>query len=373
MIKPIELSVVTDEGNYPIHIGENLLHDQKLLEKFIKSKEIMIVSNPTVAQHYLAALRNVYTSYQCDYCLLPDGEAYKNLSSWQGILDNLVTQKHHRDTTIIALGGGVVGDMAGFAAACYQRGVAFLQMPTSLLAQVDAAIGGKTGVNHVMGKNLIGAFHQPQAVIIDLKTLATLPDREYRAGIAEIIKIALICDQRFFCELEQKIAALLAREPLTLQYVVARACALKISLIAKDVTETAEQRILLNLGHTFAHAIEQALGFEHWLHGEAVAVGLMAAAKLSEIYGYLEPALTQRIHGLLHQAHLPTTLPPESDQHAIFSAIKKKKKILSKQIRFILLRNIGEAMVSDTVTHQNVLHVLRQLGCSSSNRGTPTG
>ena len=279
------ITIDLGERSYPIYIGENIASDGALFAKHIVSRQTLVVSNETVAALYLEPITKALRNYQCDVLLLPDGEQYKNLTVLNKIFDMLLEKKHQRSTTLLALGGGVICDMTGFAAACYQRGVAFIQIPTTLLAQVDASIGGKTAVNHSLGKNMIGAFHQPRCVIVDINTLQSLPDREYRAGVAEIIKAALICDAEFFVWLEQNSAKILAKDKVALVYAIARACEIKASIVAADETETEGVRALLNLGHTFGHAIEQVFGYGQWLHGEAVAMGLVLAADLSVALG----------------------------------------------------------------------------------------
>lgn len=263
------------------------------------------------------------------------------------ILNKLITNNHHRDTTLIALGGGIVGDLTGFVAACYQRGVDFIQLPTTLLAQVDSSIGGKTAVNHPYGKNLIGAFYQPKAVITDLNTLNTLPPREFNAGIAEIIKVALICDKEFFIDLEENIACLLQRDLNYLQATVKRACEIKRDIINADEKEKTGQRVLLNLGHTFGHAIEQLLGYGYWLHGEAVAVGLVLAAELSCYLGLISSYEVNRIRELLKKIPLPTQLPKEIAQDSLLIAMYRDKKVTNERPRLVLLERIGRAIISD--------------------------
>jgi 3-dehydroquinate synthase len=298
------------------------------------------VSNETVAPLYYDALAQSLADRDITSINLPDGEAFKTVATMQKILDQLVTTGANRDTTVIALGGGVVGDIAGFAAACYMRGVAFVQVPTTLLAQVDSSVGGKTGVNHEKGKNLIGAFHQPQLVLIDTETLNTLPIRELRAGLAEVIKYGAICDPQFFAWLESNMAALLDKNPEALAYAIQRSCELKAEVVAGDERE-AGRRAILNFGHTFGHAIEHCLGYGQWLHGEAVAAGMVMAAEMSGI----PAADLARLRALLEVAGLPVQPPALSSERWI-AAMGMDKKVRQKQLRFVLLRALGDAYVT---------------------------
>lgn len=342
------------ENPYPIYIGSQLIQDAALLKRHIAGKQVMIVTNDTLAPLYLSTLKNSLSDLQCDEILIPDGEQYKNLAQVQRIWDALIAHQHHRDTTLIALGGGVIGDMTGFAAACYQRGVNFIQIPTTLLAQVDASIGGKTAINHSKGKNLIGAFHQPRAVIIDVATLKTLPKREYNAGIAEIIKAALIKDTAFFAALEQHIAALVNQQSDTTIAAIKRACEIKRDIVVVDEKEISGERALLNLGHTFGHALETTLGYGEWLHGEAVAVGLVLAAKLSYQQGFISQQDVLRIQHLLTQVPLPTTLPASLPIDTFLSAMTMDKKVLAGKLNLIVLSAIGKATMTDQFTINDV-------------------
>lgn len=360
-----KLNITINESSYPIYIGENLLQNEALLCRHVNGHQIMIISNETIASIYLDSLKKAYRHFQCDTFILPDGEQYKDLKHWQSILDALASQNHHRDTTLIALGGGVVGDMTGFAAACYQRGVDFIQLPTTLLAQVDASIGGKTAVNHPAGKNLIGAFHQPKAVIIDINTLNTLPDREFKAGIAEIIKAAVIRDDKFFAELEKNVVQLLQRESTSLQTVIKRACEIKRDIVIVDEKEKSGERALLNLGHTFAHAIEWLFGYGDWLHGEAVAVGLVLAAELSQHQRLIDPKVVKRIRNLLEQIPLPTQLPEGIDYNKLLSAMHRDKKVLDDRLRLVLLDRLGHAIISDKINDDQLKQFFEQLSKKS--------
>lgn len=306
----------------------------------LAGSQCLVVSNVTVAPLYFEKLKLGLGDAAADLIELPDGEAHKTVSTVQSILDRLVESKAGRDVTIVALGGGVVGDIAGFAAACYMRGVAFVQVPTTLLAQVDSSVGGKTGVNHPGGKNLVGAFHQPRSVIIDTDTLSTLPDREFRAGLAEVIKYGAIADTEFLGWLEDNMATLLGRDPEALALAIRRSCEIKAAVVAEDERE-AGKRALLNFGHTFGHAIENTVGYGEWLHGEAVAAGMLMAAAMSDI----EDAERQRLTSLVEAAGLPVD-PPAAGAANLREAMKLDKKVQSNTIRLVLLRRLGDAFVT---------------------------
>ncbi len=334
------ITVDLGERSYPIIIGSGLLNGGFDLSEYVTGGDCLIVSNETVAPLYLDALRANLGGKAVDSISLADGEAHKNIATMEAVLDKLVDCRANRDTTLIALGGGVVGDITGFAAACYMRGVAFIQVPTTLLAQVDSSVGGKTGVNHPQGKNLIGAFHQPKIVLIDTDTLATLPDRELKAGLAEVIKYGAIADAGFFAWLETNMEALLARDAKALAHAVRRSCELKANVVAEDERETG-RRAILNFGHTFGHAIEHCQGYGEWLHGEAIAAGMVMAAMLSDI-GKEDVA---RLIDLLRRAGLPVK-PPAIGADAMTDAMGMDKKVLGKQLRFVLLKQLGDAFVS---------------------------
>ncbi len=336
------------ERAYPIHIGAGL--EPALLLAQVSGQQVMIVSNTTVAPLYLAGYQQALAAagLQVAACVLPDGEAHKTTQTVGLIYDALLTQRFNRDCTVVALGGGVVGDMAGFAAATYQRGVDFIQIPTTLLAQVDSSVGGKTGVNHPLGKNMIGAFKQPKLVLADMQHLDTLPDRELSAGLAEIIKYALIADVDFLGWLETHMAALRRRDPMALREAVHRSCAHKARIVAADEFELGE-RALLNLGHTFGHAIESAMGYGTWLHGEAVGVGLLMAADLSQRLGWLDAVDVQRVRALVTAAGLPTRAPAIAPE-AFLQWMMQDKKVLSGQLRLILLKQLGQAVISRDAT-----------------------
>jgi len=339
------ITVALDDRSYPIVIGRGLLDGGFDLAEYVRGNDCLVVSNDTVAPLYLDKLRPNLAGCDITSISLPDGESFKTLATLQKILDQLVTSGANRDTTVIALGGGVVGDVAGFAAACYMRGVAFIQVPTTLLAQVDSSVGGKTGVNHEKGKNLIGAFHQPEVVLIDTGTLTTLPERELKAGLAEVIKYGAICDPDFFEWLESDMAALIDQDPDALAYAIRRSCELKAEVVAKDERESG-RRAILNFGHTFGHAIEHCLGYGKWLHGEAVAAGMVMAAELSGIAA----ADRARLSELIAAAGLPTQ-PPAISSERWLETMGMDKKVQKKQLRFVLLRSLGEAYVCADYDH----------------------
>jgi 3-dehydroquinate synthase len=334
------ITVHLGERSYPIIIGSGLLGGVADLAAHVGGEDCLIVSNETVAPLYLDALAACLGGKRVETINLADGEAYKTLETVTAILDKLVAMGANRDTTVIALGGGVVGDIAGFAAACYLRGVAFIQVPTTLLAQVDSSVGGKTGVNHPQGKNLVGAFHQPDIVLIDTSTLRTLPERELAAGLAEVIKYGAIVDSDFFAWLEANIEALTARDEASLSHAIARCCELKAAVVAEDEREQG-RRAILNFGHTFGHAIEHCQGYGEWLHGEAVAAGMVMAAELSG----LGAGAVDRIRKLLGRVGLPVA-PPPVGATKLLDAMSRDKKVTAKELRFVLLRDIGDAFVT---------------------------
>ena len=334
------ITVELGERSYPIFIGSDLLGGGFDLSAHVRGPDCLVVTNETVEPLYLDALMAGLAGKQVRVISLPDGEAYKTLETVEDILDTLVENSANRDTTVVALGGGVVGDIAGFAAACYMRGVDFIQVPTTLLAQVDSSVGGKTGVNHASGKNLIGAFHQPRAVLIDTDTLKTLPDRELKAGLAEVIKYGAIVDADFFAWIEDNLEALIARDVEALAAAIQRSCELKAAIVAEDERESG-RRAILNFGHTFGHAIEHCQGYGEWLHGEAVAAGMVMAAQLSAE----DAAMAVRIETLLQRAGLPTQ-PPSIAATDFMAAMGMDKKVQQKQLRFVLLRTLGDAFVS---------------------------
>ncbi|UTL81581.1 3-dehydroquinate synthase [Pseudomonas putida] len=340
------LKVDLGERSYPIYIGEGLLDQPELLAPHIAGRQIAVVSNETVAPLYLERLSKTLGAYSVLPVILPDGEAHKNWETLQLIFDGLLTARHDRRTTVVALGGGVIGDMAGFAAACYQRGVDFIQVPTTLLSQVDSSVGGKTGINHPLGKNMVGAFYQPNAVLIDTTTLNTLPERELSAGLAEVIKYGLICDKPFLGWLEDNIKALRALEPAALTEAIQRSCAAKAAVVGADERESGV-RATLNLGHTFGHAIETHMGYGVWLHGEAVAAGTVMALEMSMRLGWIDQSERDRAIRLLQDAGLPVVPPQEMTPAHFMEHMAVDKKVIDGRLRLVLLRRMGEAVVTD--------------------------
>ncbi len=332
--------------SYPIHIGQALLGQATLVKPYIQGKQVLIVTNETIAPLYLEPTRAAFAEFQTGSVILPDGEKYKNLEVLNQIFDSLLQERFDRQTTLVALGGGVIGDMTGFAAACYQRGVPFIQIPTTLLAQVDSSVGGKTGVNHALGKNMIGAFHQPQCVIIDTDTLYTLDERQLSAGLAEVIKYGLINDVEFLDWLERHVTDLLAHEPEILSLAIARSCQNKAQIVAEDEREKG-QRALLNLGHTFGHAIETRMGYERILHGEAVAIGMCLAAQFSAQLGWITTSEVDRVKTLIAKMQLPTQIPNELTTEQILASMQVDKKVREGKIRLVLLPKLGHAVVTD--------------------------
>ena len=341
------LSVALGDRQYPIHIGQGLLHQPEVWAPLLRARQVAIVTNTTVGPLYLPALQAALEGLGFEPIVieLPDGEAYKTFESLQTIFDRLMQARMERKATLIALGGGVVGDMAGFAAACYQRGMPFIQVPTTLLSQVDSSVGGKTAVNHPLGKNMIGAFYQPQAVVIDMNVLATLPDRELSAGLAEVIKMGCILDSSFFEWLEEHVDALLQRDPQALAFAIERSCALKAQVVAEDERESSGRRALLNFGHTFGHAIEAGLGYGAWLHGEAVGCGMVMASHLSEQLGLLSRPERDRVIRLIHRANLPTQGPDWSTL-TYLEWMAHDKKAEAGEIRYIVLKGIGSSRLA---------------------------
>jgi 3-dehydroquinate synthase len=338
------LEVTLGDRSYPILIGGGLLLQPDLIRQHIPARDVLIVSNTTVAPLYLPQVASALNQSRVVEAILPDGEAHKTLATVARILDVLVANHFGRDCTVVALGGGVVGDMAGFAASCYQRGVSYVQVPTTLLAQVDSSVGGKTGVNHPGGKNLIGAFHQPAAVLADTATLTTLPLRELRAGLAEIIKYGLICDATFFHWLEAHLDALLASDPAAFEFVIERSCEIKAQIVGRDEREQGD-RALLNLGHTFGHAIEAATHYTQYLHGEAVGAGLLMAAAMSHESGLMSASDVDRLRRLLERAGLPVKILGVSPESAL-DHMRIDKKVQKGRMRLVLLRAIGDSFVT---------------------------
>ena len=351
------LHVDLQERSYPVYIGRDLLSDPQLLARHVSGPQVVVVSNDTVAPLYMDKLRAALGQRSLlTEVILPDGEAYKTLDTLASIFDQVMAAGHNRTTTFVALGGGVVGDITGFAAACYQRGVNFVQVPTTLLAQVDSSVGGKTAVNHPMGKNMIGAFYQPRAVLIDTNSLQTLPRRELAAGLAEVIKYGLICDEPFYRWLQEQMPKLLAREEAALAEAIERSCANKAQVVAADEREGG-LRAILNLGHTFGHAIETHQGYGQWLHGEAVAVGMLLAVELSAHRGLVPAAEVTALRELLLAAGLPVQ-PPDMSPEIFIELMGRDKKVVDGRLRLILLAALGEACIVDDVTSEELQALL---------------
>jgi len=346
---PLDQTLTVDLGDrsYPIFIGTDLLNQAELLCDYIRGKSALIVSNTTVAPLYLKAISTSLEgkNIRFDQVILEDGEQYKTMDSVMHIIETLLTQRHDRKTTIIALGGGVVGDIAGFTASIYQRGVNFIQVPTTLLSQVDSSVGGKTGVNHPLGKNMIGAFYQPQCVIADTSTLNTLPPRELSAGLAEVVKYGLIYDADFFTWLEQNIDGLMACNTELLSQAILVSCQTKARIVEQDERESGI-RAILNLGHTFGHAIEAVMGYGNWLHGEAVATGMVMAADLSLRQGWIDEPVKQRTVDILKRCALPVKSPTEMSIDKYMDAMAIDKKAVDGTIKFVLLQALGKAIVT---------------------------
>jgi 3-dehydroquinate synthase len=339
-----QLGIDLGERSYPILIGTGLLNDGALLALHIPARTLMIVTNEVVAPLYLQQLKTALDGKRLFEIVLPDGEHTKSLGTLSKVFDAMVAARMNRDAAVVALGGGVVGDMAGFAAACYQRGVDYYQIPTTLLSQVDSSVGGKTAINHPGGKNLIGAFYQPRCVIADTEVLNTLPDRELRAGLAEVIKYGLVRDPEFFAWLENNVGKILARDPRALTYAIKRSCQMKAEVVGVDERELG-LRAILNLGHTFGHAIENALGYGEWLHGEAVAAGMVLAAQMSMNMGWLPETDYTRTVTLLETSGLPIKAPSIGADKAR-ELMGMDKKVLAGQLRLVLLQDLGHAVVT---------------------------
>lgn len=352
------LKVELADRSYPIHIGKNLISDASLILPYLKRKHVAIVTNTTVAPLYLEQLSQSLQAAGVTVIaiILPDGEAYKNSTTLNTIYDTLLQNRCERSTTLIALGGGVIGDLTGYAAATYLRGVPFIQIPTTLLSQVDSSVGGKTGINHPLGKNMIGAFYQPQLVLADIDTLQTLPAREFSAGMAEVIKYGLIRDAKFFDWLELNMASLMQLDEDTLSYAIFRSCQNKADVVAKDEHEQGD-RALLNLGHTFGHAIENAMGYGVWLHGEAVAAGSMMAADLSRRMGWLSESEVTRIQNSFVAADLPVTAPKLGVERYL-DLMGLDKKVENGKIRLILQQGIGKSVITSDYDAQKLRETL---------------
>jgi len=351
------LDVALGERSYPIFIGNDVIDDPELIVPYLAGSQVMVVSNETVAPLYLDRIRAHFAKHRYAEVILPDGEEFKTLGILDRIFDALLRSRFDRRCTLVALGGGVVGDMTGFAAAIYQRGVAFIQIPTTLLAQVDSSVGGKTGVNHPLGKNMVGAFHQPRCVVADTATLETLDQRQLSAGLAEVIKYGLIQDRAFFEWLELNMDNLVARDPVALAYAIEVSCRDKAEVVAADERESGV-RALLNLGHTFGHAIETGMGYGAWLHGEAVGAGMAMAADLSERMGWLDRGDVERIYAILRRASLPVVAPAELSVSRFQELMSVDKKVIDGTLRLVLLEGIGKAVVSDGFSTQALVGTL---------------
>ena len=357
---PIDSQRVTLQGNhgYPIYIGCDLLSDTELLTRHVLAGQVLVVTNETIAPLYLDYVKQAFASIQCDVLVLADGEVYKNQRSLFAIYDALINNGHNRDTTLIALGGGVIGDLTGFAAATYQRGVRFIQLPTTLLAQVDASIGGKTAINHGSAKNMLGSFYQPHAVIMDLSALASLPEREFRAGLAEVIKYGVLEGGEFLVQLSAILTdGLTSVSTSPLSELIAQCCQIKAAFVQEDERETG-RRVLLNLGHTFAHALESCTHYQRWLHGEAVAIGLYCAALLSYQLGLLQQSDLDRLDVLLTKAQLPSRIPKDIDLTALHAQMFHDKKIKNKTLRFVLMKGFGDCYLDEHVNDDSLRRVL---------------
>lgn len=345
----ITLNVDLGERSYPIYIGPKLLGQRELLTRHIPGNSALIVTNETVAPLYLDKVAAHLDGFKTKTLVLPDGEEYKNLDTLNTIYDCLLSNRFDRNTTLIALGGGVIGDITGFAAASYQRGVHLIQIPTTLLSQVDSSVGGKTAVNHPLGKNMIGAFYQPRAVIADIDTLDTLDDRQLSSGIAEIIKYGLIRDLEFLQWLETNIDKLVNRNTIALVYAINRSCKNKAEIVAADEKESG-QRALLNLGHTFGHAIETGMGYGNWLHGEAVASGMIIAARLSQKLGWIQPGDVERVIDIIERANLPVTAPEKISPELFIDLMSVDKKVSDGILKLVLYKALGQAVITTDYT-----------------------
>ena len=352
------LTVDLGDRSYPIHIGTGLLDRADLIVPHLAQKRVAVVTNTTVAPLYLERLTKTLTAagVAVHPIVLPDGEAYKNWETLNLIFDALLTWRAERKTTLIALGGGVVGDMTGFAAACYQRGMPFIQIPTTLLSQVDSSVGGKTGINHPLGKNMVGAFYQPRVVLADTDTLKTLPPRELSAGLAEIIKYGLIWDEGFLSWLESHMDKLRALDPDAIAYAIHRSCEIKAQVVSEDEREGGI-RAILNLGHTFGHAIETGMGYGNWLHGEAVGAGMVLAAQTSQRLGWIDEADVTRARALIRAAGLPD-VAPDLGLETWLDYMGHDKKVESGKLRFVLLKKLGEAVITGDVPRDVLSDVL---------------
>lgn len=351
------LHVDLGSRSYPIFIGAGLLNKTELLEPYIQGKTTVTVSNTTVAPLYIDKIHQLTPHFSNTDILLPDGEKYKTFETLGQIYTEMLEARCDRKATLLALGGGVVGDVAGYASATYQRGINFIQIPTTLLSMVDSSVGGKTGVNHPLGKNMVGAFHQPQCVIIDTETLNTLDDRQLSAGIAEVIKYGYINDLEFIDWLDENMEKLLKRDPEALAYAIYLSCEHKAKIVAADEKEKG-QRALLNLGHTFGHAIETGMGYGNWLHGEAISAGMVMAAELSKEHGWIDQAELNSIHALLKKANLPITPPKEISASRFNELMSIDKKVQDGVLHLVLMKSLGESIISSDFDSEALQKVL---------------
>ncbi len=356
------ITVNLGEHSYPIFIGDSVLSDKKLLDQFVPSNQILIITNKKIAPLYLKIIEKNFIESDYEAFILPDGESYKTLDSLNQIITKLMEKKFNRTCVLIALGGGVIGDLTGFAASCYQRGVKFIQIPTTLLAQVDSSVGGKTAVNHPLGKNMIGAFYQPHAVFSDISVLKTLDDRELSAGLAEVIKYGLIRDKEFFCWLEDNINLLIGRDSQALAYAIERSCINKAEVVGIDEKETG-YRAILNLGHTFGHAIETSLSYKEWLHGEAVGCGMLIAANFSKKLGLLEQKQFNRIQQLIEHVGLPVKIHKNVKFDHMYENMKVDKKSRDGVLHLVLLKSIGEAFLTSDYSEKVLKEAIKEYFC----------
>jgi len=346
------------DRSYMVYIGSGMLGKEHPAFSITNGSTVLVISNETVAPLYLETVKKSLAGANVHSLILPDGEAYKTMEHWSKIIDKLIEIRATRDATIVTLGGGVIGDMGGFAAASYMRGINFIQIPTTLLAQVDASVGGKTGFNHPMGKNLIGAFHQPGAVLVDIETLKTLPAREFSAGLAEVVKIAAIRDAEFLGWLENNSAAIMAREPGAITSMIKRSIANKAAVVAEDERESGV-RALLNFGHSFAHALETLTSYTQYLHGEAVAIGMMVAGRLSEIRGLCASGFSDRLGTLLQSFDLPLDLPANLDTSDVLETMKLDKKVIAGSARLILVESAGHGLIDSSSERQQIVAAIK--------------
>ena len=351
------LNVELGDKSYPIYIGIDLLSMKSLFVDQIQGRQVMIVTNKTIAPLYLDKLTSILDGFNVQSVILPDGEEFKKLETLNKVFDALLEAKFDRTSTLIALGGGVIGDITGFAAACYQRGVGFIQVPTTLLSQVDSSVGGKTGINHELGKNMIGAFYQPKAVIIDVNTLDTLSNQEFSAGMAEVIKYGLLGNADFLSMLEANIESIMARKKDLIIEVIFNCCQDKARIVELDEYEKGK-RALLNLGHTFGHGIENAFGYGNYLHGEAVSIGMVMAAKLSKDEGNLSHEETLRVESILSKADLPISINKTIDSETLITAMSLDKKSIDGKIRLVLLKSLGDSYLTDSYSNENFMKVV---------------